>query len=120
MVFEFGVWDWRGWDGACEESKGRSQDWEINGKRIREDNVNWMALLCVGSSYAPTFQECPPPIGLNQCKAQFEPYHKLKHTYDNGFGNYSYLTDHCKGIWSPPKVLGDSSFVNDDFLVNPS
>jgi hypothetical protein len=89
MVFEFCVWGWRGWDGACEESKGRSQDWEMNGKRIREDNVNWMALLCVGSSYTPTFQECPPPIGVNQCKAQFEPYHKLKHTYDNGFANYS-------------------------------
>jgi hypothetical protein len=26
-----------------------------------------------------------------------------------------YLIDHCKGIWTPPKVLGDISFVNDDF-----
>jgi hypothetical protein len=68
----------------------------------------------------PHFRNVPPPIGLNQCKAQFEPHHKLKHTYDNGFGNYSYLIDHCKGIWSPPKMLGDISFVNNDFVVNPS
>jgi hypothetical protein len=45
MVFEFCVWDWRAWDGACEESKGRLKDWEINGNRIREDNVNWTAFI---------------------------------------------------------------------------
>jgi hypothetical protein len=103
MVFEFCVWDWREWDGACEESKWRSQDWEINVKRIREDNVNWTALLCVGSSYAPTFQECPPhPLALTSVKHNLNLIISLNILMIMGLEIIVYLIDHCKGFWSPP------------------
>ncbi len=56
-------------DGACEESKGRSQDWEINGNRIREDNVNWTAfIMCRIVLCPPHFRNVPDPLALTSVK----------------------------------------------------
>lgn len=57
----------------------------------------------------------PHPLALTSVKPNLNLIISLNILMIMGLEIIVYLIDHCKGIWSPPKVLGDISFVNDDF-----
>lgn len=68
----------------------------------------------------PHLRNAPHPLALTSVKHNLNLIISLNILMIMGLEIIVYLMDHCKGIWSPPKVLGDISFANHDFVVNPS